>query len=78
MFVDSVNIKVSAGKGGDGMVAYRREKYVPLGGPAGGTGGRGGSVIFVGESGLTTLLDFRFQKHIKAKSGQNGMSKNCF
>jgi len=78
MFVDSVTIKVTAGKGGDGMVAYRREKYVPLGGPAGGTGGRGGSVLFVGDEGLSTLLDFHFKKHLKAKSGQNGMPKNCF
>lgn len=78
MFVDSVKISVKAGKGGDGIVAFRREKYVSKGGPSGGKGGRGGDIIFVGESGLTTLLDFRFMRHIKAQSGQNGMNKDMF
>lgn len=78
MFVDSVKISVKAGKGGDGIVAFRREKYVDKGGPSGGKGGRGGDIIFVGESGLTTLLDFRFMRHIKAASGQNGMNKDMF
>lgn len=78
MFVDSVKISVKAGKGGDGIVAFRREKYVSKGGPSGGKGGRGGNIIFVGESGLTTLLDFRFMRHIKAQSGQNGMNKDMF
>ena len=78
MFVDSVKISVKAGKGGDGIVAFRREKYVDKGGPSGGKGGRGGDIIFVGESGLTTLLDFRFMRHIKAHSGQNGMNKDMF
>ena len=61
MFVDSVKIHVKAGDGGDGIVAFLHEKYMDKGGPSGGHGGRGGSVIFVGEEGLTTLLDFRFQ-----------------
>ncbi len=78
MFIDSVKISVKAGKGGDGIVAFRREKYVDKGGPSGGKGGRGGDIIFVGESGLTTLLDFRFTRKIKAENGQNGMSKDMF
>jgi GTP-binding protein len=75
MFIDSVTITVKAGTGGDGIVAFRREKYVPLGGPAGGSGGRGGHVILVGDEGLTTLLDLRFQKEIRGLIGENGMSK---
>ncbi|MDD2258945.1 MAG: GTPase ObgE [Bacilli bacterium] len=78
MFIDEVKITVKAGKGGNGIVAFRREKYVPKGGPAGGDGGNGGSVIFVGESGLTTLLDLRYNKVLKAADGENGMAKNCF
>lgn len=78
MFVDSVKIYVKAGDGGDGAVAFLHEKYVAMGGPSGGNGGRGGSIIFVGEEGLTTLLDFRFTKKIKAERGQNGMNKNMF
>ncbi len=78
MFVDSVKIFVKAGRGGDGIVAFRREKYVPKGGPSGGKGGHGGDVIFVGESGLTTLLDFRFKKKIVADDGQKGMNKDMY
>lgn len=78
MFVDSVKIYVKAGDGGDGVVAFRHEKYVAMGGPSGGNGGRGGSIIFVGEEGLTTLLDFRFMKKIKAERGQNGMTKDMY
>ena len=76
MFLDEVKIKVTAGKGGDGMVAFRREKYVPLGGPAGGNGGRGGSIIFVGDEGINTLNNFRYLRHLKADNGENGRSKN--
>lgn len=76
MFLDEVILKVNAGKGGDGMVAFRREKYVPLGGPAGGNGGRGGSVILVGEEGLNTLTKFKYLRHLKAGNGENGRSKN--
>lgn len=78
MFIDDVKIFVKGGKGGNGAVAFRREKYEPLGGPAGGDGGKGGSVIFVGDEGLTTLLDFRYQKHIVAPDGENGKPKNCY
>ncbi|MDR2464907.1 MAG: GTPase ObgE [Streptococcaceae bacterium] len=75
MFLDTAKIEVSAGKGGDGMVAFRREKYVPDGGPAGGDGGRGGDVILQVEEGLRTLMDFRYNRHFKATPGENGMSK---
>ncbi|WP_339214515.1 GTPase ObgE [Ornithinibacillus sp. FSL M8-0202] len=76
MFVDQVSVYVKAGDGGNGLVAYRREKYVPLGGPAGGDGGNGGDVIFKVDEGLNTLMDLRYNRHFKAKRGENGMSKN--
>lgn len=75
MFIDRVKLHVKAGKGGDGMVAFRREKYVPLGGPSGGDGGRGGNVIFEADSNKTTLLDLRYQKHVNAPNGGNGKIK---
>lgn len=78
MFLDYAKVTVKAGKGGDGMVAFRREKYVPDGGPAGGDGGNGGSVIFKVDEGLRTLMDFRYNRLFKGKNGENGMSKSMF
>ena len=75
MFLDTAKIQVKAGNGGDGMVAFRREKYVPNGGPWGGDGGRGGNVVFVVDEGLRTLMDFRYNRHFKAQSGEKGMTK---
>ncbi|ARI76937.1 GTPase ObgE [Halobacillus mangrovi] len=75
MFVDQVKIFVKGGDGGNGLVAYRREKYVPRGGPAGGDGGNGGDVVFEVDEGLNTLMDFRYQHHFKAKRGENGMNQ---
>ncbi|MBR3116929.1 MAG: GTPase ObgE [Bacilli bacterium] len=76
MFVDEVVIKVIAGKGGDGCTSFRREKYVPNGGPNGGNGGRGASIIFKVDEGLKTLLDLKYQKEIKGKKGENGKGSN--
>ncbi len=76
MFVDEVEIKVEAGNGGDGCTAFRREKYVPMGGPYGGNGGHGADIIFQVDEGLHTLLDLRYQKIIKGKKGENGRGKN--
>lgn len=76
MFVDEVEIRVEAGNGGDGCTAFRREKYVPMGGPFGGNGGHGSDIIFKVDEGLHTLLDLRYQKLIKGKKGENGRGKN--
>lgn len=75
MFVDLTKIKISSGKGGDGIVAFRREKYVPMGGPAGGDGGNGASVYFIGEEGLSTLIDLKYNKVLRAEDGENGKPK---
>ena len=76
-FIDRAEIEVEAGKGGDGIVAFRREKYVPAGGPAGGNGGRGGSVILVAVEHLQTLLDFQYARQFKAGDGKRGGPNNC-
>ena len=76
MFVDEVEIKVEAGNGGDGCTAFRREKYIAMGGPYGGNGGHGSDIIFKVDEGLHTLLDLRYQKTIKGKKGENGRGKN--
>lgn len=76
MFVDQVSVYVKAGDGGNGLVAFRREKYVPMGGPAGGDGGNGSDIIFEVDEGLNTLMDFRYKRHFKGKRGENGMSKS--
>ena len=76
MFVDEVEIRVEAGNGGDGCTAFRREKFVPMGGPYGGNGGHGSDIIFKVDEGLHTLLDLRYQKLIKGKKGENGKGKN--
>lgn len=76
MFYDYVKIYVKGGDGGNGIVTFRREKYVPLGGPSGGDGGDGGDVVFVADEGLTTLADFKYRQHYKAERGENGMRKN--
>ena len=78
MFIDSVKIFLKAGNGGNGIVSWHREKYIVKGGPDGGRGGNGGSIIFVGDSGLTTLLDFHYKRKITAPNGQNGMKCNMY
>jgi GTP-binding protein len=75
-FIDEASITVAAGKGGDGIVAWRREKYVPKGGPAGGDGGRGGDVLLLADPELGTLVDFRYKKQFGAESGKSGQTSN--
>lgn len=77
MFVDTATITVRAGKGGNGLVSFHREKYVPAGGPDGGDGGRGGNVVFVADNKLTTLMDFRYRKIYSAQNGQDGRAGKC-
>jgi GTP-binding protein len=77
-FIDEANIEVHAGKGGDGAAAFRREKYVPRGGPSGGDGGRGGSVYAQADRNLNTLVEYRFARIHRAKSGENGQGSDCY
>ena len=76
-FLDEARITVIAGKGGNGCMSFRREKYIPKGGPDGGDGGHGGTVYLVGDDSLNTLIDFRFQKHYRAQSGEAGRGGQC-
>jgi GTPase len=76
MFIDYSRIKVEAGNGGHGCVSFRREKFIPKGGPDGGDGGKGGDVILIGDENVNTLLDYRYNKHFRAKHGKNGSGSN--
>ncbi len=77
-FIDECELRVEAGDGGKGAVAFRREKYIPFGGPAGGDGGRGGDIVLVADSGLGTLYDLIHMRTVRADAGQNGMGKDCY
>jgi len=77
-FVDQATVEVSAGNGGAGAVSFRREKFIPLGGPDGGDGGKGGDIVFRGDENITTLYDIRYRHKIKAENGQNGMGANMY
>lgn len=78
MFIDKAKIFVRSGKGGNGSVSFRREKYVPLGGPDGGDGGKGGSIVFKVDTGITTLLDFKYRKKFIAEDGEAGSTSKCY
>ena len=75
MFIDRVTVRVEAGTGGSGCTSFRREKFVPMGGPDGGDGGRGGDIIVRGDTNLSTLLDYTYRDHWKSERGEHGMGK---
>src|SRR5574344_2097696 len=76
-FVDEALVRIEAGDGGNGCISFRREKYIPKGGPDGGDGGNGGDVYLVADSNLNTLVDYQFQKFFNAGRGENGRGANC-
>ena len=78
MFIDKVELYIKAGKGGNGAIAFHREKFIDRGGPSGGDGGRGGSIYFVANSGLTTLIDFKYMHKIIGNDGENGQTEKCY
>ena len=78
MFIDKVELYVKAGKGGNGAIAFHREKFIDRGGPSGGDGGKGGSIYFVANSGLTTLIDFKYMHKIIGNDGENGQTEKCY
>src|SRR5260221_1039344 len=75
-FLDEAKVYIRSGDGGNGCVAFRREKFIEFGGPSGGNGGRGGAVIIEGGDGLNTLIDYRYQQHFKGQKGTNGMGQD--
>jgi GTP-binding protein len=77
-FVDSCEVTLLAGKGGNGSIAFRREKFVPFGGPSGGDGGRGGDIVFLTDPGMSTLLDLSHARTLRAKDGEHGMGSDCY
>lgn len=77
MFIDTAKINIKAGNGGNGSVSFHREKYVAAGGPDGGDGGRGGNVVFVADSNLSTLMDFRYKRKYAAQNGEDGRAARC-
>src|SRR5450756_1230115 len=76
-FLDEAKVYVHSGAGGNGCIAFRREKFIEFGGPSGGDGGKGGDVVIEAVNGLNTLIDYRYQQHFKAQRGGNGMGKDC-
>ena len=78
MFTDYAKIIIKSGNGGNGAATFRREKYVAAGGPDGGDGGKGGSIYFIVDKDLNTLLDFRYKKNFKAENGENGSGSHCY
>src|ERR1700748_4003561 len=77
-FIDECEVRVEAGAGGKGAVAFRREKYIPFGGPAGGDGGRGGDVVLIADSGVGTLYDLVHKQAVRADPGGPGLGKDCY
>src|SRR5512147_2264167 len=77
-FIDEATIEVHAGKGGDGAASFRREKFIPRGGPDGGDGGHGGSIYAIADHNINTLVDYRFTPIFRAKKGENGRGSDCY